>query len=286
MESTKENKVASASILVKKLIKVIPINRGNSWLHKGHDGEFLYTGCKYSYCLPYDLKRGKLKNILSEEEQEFFEKKLFYKPGDLSIYKKEDNFWHKFRIDIDKNGITLDLNDPIDNLRYRVLQACPSIAPSWDRKFASGEYKFALVDSDVEVEDRVKSKDKKKKAYKFLGSIENNTDKMYDFLRVFGRKPAKNSSKDFLQSEIDKLIEDPNSLEILVSLIDDKNYEIKIFVENALSARALVKSGKTSYSLPGGDIIGNTLTDTIEYLQEPKNQDIYLKIQSQIESAK
>jgi len=279
-------KADRASILVKKTVKVVPIIRGSSWLHKGHDGEFLYTGCKHSYCLPLDIKKGRLVNILDKEEQEFFEAELFYKPGDLSIYKKTENFWKKFRVDVDKNGMFLDLSDPIDNLRHRLLSVCPSIAPSWNLRFASGEYKFAIVDTDVEVEDRIKAKDKKKKAYKFLGSIENNWDKMYDFLRVFGRKPAKTASKDFLQAEIDKLIEEPASLEILISLIDDKHYDIKIFIENAVQAKAIVKTGKTQYSLPGGDVIGGTLDATIEYLTDPKNQDVYLQIKAQIEAAK
>lgn len=288
MESTiKETKVAErSSILVDKKVKVTPIIRGNSWLHKGHDGEFMYTGCKYSYCLPYDLKRGKLYNLLNKEEQTFFENELFLKPGDLSIYKKEDNFWHKFRVDVDKNGISLDLSDVIDNLRFRLLSICPSIATSWSNRFNSGEFKFALVDNDVEIEDRVKIKDKRKKAYKFLGSIENNWDKMYDFLKVFGRKPASNASKDFLQTEIDKIIEDNSSLDSLISIIEDKNYEIKVFIEKALQSKALNKTGKTQYSLPGGDVVGSTLENTIEYLLDPKNQDIYLTVKAQIESVK
>lgn len=277
----------TTSILINKKVSVKPIIRSGGWLEKGHDGEFMYTGCKRSYVLPIDAKRGALVPVLENQiEQEFFEKKLSLKEGDLSFYKKEGNFWKSFRVELSKDGITLSLSDPMDNLRWRVLKACPEIAPSWGERFNSGQYKFALCDEDQEVQDRVKVSDLRKAAYKFLGSIENSIDKMYDLLRVFGRKPAKNNTREWFQGEIDKLIEDDKTLVELIKITKDPYYEMKLFIEDALEASAVRKLSKGMYCVVGLDTEFNQV-ELIEFLNpKGKNQDTYLKIRNQINDFK
>lgn len=269
--------------LENRKVKLVAINRKN-WLPTGHDGEFMFTGCVQSFCLPFDIKNGRLYKILTPEEQEFFEKKLYLKEGDLSIYKKTDNYWHTFRIRVDKEGLFLDLSDPIDNLKYRVLKASPVIAPSWDERFNSGEYKFALVDEQEQTVARSKITDKKKKAYKFLGQIEGSHQKMYDFLRVVGKKPSKSSTREWLNTEIDKLIEDPQTLELVLKTIEDSTYEMKLFIEDAVEAGLIRKPSKAKYLIVGLDD-EFTQPDLINFLNpEGKNQDLYLKIKNQLES--
>ena len=103
---------------------------------------------------------------------------------------------------------------------------------------------------------------------------------MSDFLRVFGRKPSKTAKKEWLQAEIDGIIEDNKTLDLLISIIKDKDYETKVFVEDAILAGAIIKTGKTRYSLPGGDLIGSTLEEAIDYLNDPRNNDVLLNIKA------
>jgi hypothetical protein len=273
-------------ILIDKIIKVVPIVRHKNlaMFPKGHDGEFMYSGCTQGYCLPIDGKRRQLVNILSAEEQMFFEKKLYMDPGSLSIYKKgKENFWATFRVNIDKEGLVLNLSDPMDNLRWRVLKVVPQIAPSWDKKTDSGEYIFALVDEDYQVQDEAKKADKMKTAFKFFGSIESSAEKMRDFLRVYGKTPAHNSKIDFLKSELNKIIE--VDLTGFLAIVEDKDFEMKLFIDRCLEIGALAKDGKTKIALPGGDIIGSTLSETIEFLRNKKNSDIYATLKAKLEVA-
>ena len=157
------------TILIDKQIRVVPILRQHQrgMFPKGHDGEFMYTGCRRGYPLAIDIKRNQLISILTKEEQDFFERELDMEPGSLSIYKKKDNFWHTFYVYIDKDGVTLNLNDPMDNLKWRVLKVNPEIAPSWEERNNSAEFMFALVDEEYLIHDEVKKSDKLKKLTNF-----------------------------------------------------------------------------------------------------------------------
>ncbi len=275
---TKENK----AILTDKTVRVVPVIRSGGWLKDGHDGEFMFTGCKVEIDLPIDRRSGRLVSILTREEQAFFEKELFLNEGDLSIYKKEDNYWHSFRVRLDKEDDTLNLADPIDNLKWRILMVSPICAPSWEERHKSGEFQWALVDADVQTQEKVKKANRRKDAYRFLGKIEGDAEKMRNVLRLYGDTPAPDASKGFMVGKIDEIIEDDRTLEKLLGIINDPHFDTKLFIDDAIQAGAIFKKG-TRYSLPGGDKIGGTLLETIDYLNDKANQDVRLKIKTQIE---
>ena len=93
-----ETPTETKNYLINKKVKVVPVPRNGGWLPEDHDGAFMYTGCFLETCLPVDSRRKQLVQILTRDEQEFFETELFLKPGDLSIYKKVDNFWQVIKL--------------------------------------------------------------------------------------------------------------------------------------------------------------------------------------------
>ncbi len=280
--STVAKKNIQQSILIDKKVKVVPVYRNGGWLPEGHDGEFMFTGTVCEFDLPISTKTGRLVNILTKEEQTFFEEELFLNPGELSVYKKKNNYWHTFKVKLDKEERILDLSDPIDNLTYRICMLSPHVAPNWETRYQSASFQFALQDEEVIVQEKVTKANKKKDAYKFLGKVENNPDRMRNILRVYGNKVAPNTKAETMYATLDELIDDEKSLPGLLAVINDPNFEMKIFIEDALSVGAILKKG-TRYSLPGGDKIGGVLNDVIDYFKDAVNQDIYLKIKNQIE---
>lgn len=271
--------------LTDKTVRVAPVKRGGGWLPAGHDGEFMFTGTFVEFDLPISRKTGRLVSILTKEEQEFFEKELDMNPGDLSIYKKKDNFWHTFKVKLDKEITSLNLNDPIDNLTYRVCKVSGVVAPDWKSRYLKGSYKFAFQDEEVLTQEKVTKANRRKEAYRFLGKVEGNKDKMYDVLRVYGDKPAKNTKAATMYARLDELIEDDVTLPALLAVIEDPNFELKIFIEDAIRVGALSKKG-TNYHLPGGDKVGGTIQEAIDYFSDEINQDTFLKIKNQIENGK
>lgn len=274
-----------SSILLNKKVDVKPIIRNNSWLGKGHDGEFMYTGTFKGFCVPMDKNTGQLKHFLNKEEQKFFEREMELEEGSLSFYDKTNEFWSRFVVKLDKNGITLDLSNVLDNLKWRMLLSnVKKIAPSPEARFDLPTYEFMIVDRDYEVEERVKKSSKIKEAYRAFGKLEVSETKMKDFLRVYGKKPSPNATREFLISEIDRIIE--ADTDNFLNILEDQNYEIKLFLEDAIDAKALVKSGKTGYALPGGDIIGNTQIAAVTWLKDPRNSEEKLTIQAKIDKLK
>lgn len=273
--------------LPNKEVKVVPVVRnGRSHLPKGHDGEFMFTGCKAGFVVPFDVKRGQLINPLTDEERVYLEKALSMKEGDLSIYKKDkENFWKSFRVYLDKEKKVLKLSDPMDYISYKVLLVVPQVAPSWEKRFDSGEYRFALVEAGYEVREQAKAADVRRKAYAYFNEIEGDRERMIDVLTVYGKKPSAGADKDFLVAAIDAIISNPSTVEKFLTIVTDKHFEKKLFIEKCLEAGALTRN-RTKYVLPGGDTIGNNIDEAIEYISNKKNSEIYATLKAQIEAFK
>lgn len=283
-ETIEKKKLDIKDILKNKKIKVVAIRRDTGYLSAGHDGDFLFTDTFWSTDLRRDSNTNRLVSVLSKDEQEAFEKELNYKPGHLSFYNKDSEFWTKtLRIKLDKNGCVLDLSDPIDFLKHKVLQVSKFIAPSWADKYQSGEYKFALVDEEDEIKETVSKGSLISKAYKHFGKIEDSVEDMQNILRVYGKK-SNSVKKDFLQAEINKLIE--SDIKQFISIIEDVHFKTKVFIDKALQIRAIDRTEKGGYCLAGGDELGRSLQEAIEFLESPRYQDIYLKLKAQIENTK
>jgi len=271
------------SILKNKKIIIKPIYRNNGNFPKGHDGEFMYTGTVSSSDLAPQPGTGRYKAILTEEERKVFEEALNLEPGNMSFYKKT-GFWVKFRPKLTKEERTLNLAEPLDYLEYLVLMADRRVAPNWNARFDSGEYRWALVDEEETIKDNVTKSELNKKAYKYFGKIEDSAEDMTMVIRLVTNKIVKSKDIEFLQSEIQKILD--TNMKGFIEVMEDKSFGTKVFINKALDAKALDRTVKGGYTLKGGDEIGRTLQETVEFLESNKNQDIYLKLKAQIENKK
>lgn len=282
----------SKSPLLDKKVMVVPVRRKGGWLPPGHEAEFLFKRSFWSLMLPKDRVTGQYREPLTTEEKIYFESVesgLALKKDDLSIYKKEDNFWDKFRIKLDKNVKVLDLSKPMDFISYKVLlQNKEFVAPSAAEKFNKGSYKFAIVEEGYENTEKVKAASSKKEAYKFFGKMDDSPTKMKDFLNVYytvkpgGKQVPPTAKMDFLIAEIEKLIEE--DLTGFLNLCRDDQYETKVLIYNALKARALEREGMT-FKTPEGTIIGDNMGAVINFLKDPANSDEVIKIKGRTENA-
>jgi hypothetical protein len=121
----------------------------------------------------------------------------------------------------------------------------------------------------------------KRKAYKVFSAM--NTAEMKDVLKVMGKRAGNDASVDFVESQLDKIVSD-NPQDFLTT-VEDPTFKMRAFIDDCVSARVLVKNG-TKYVLPGGDVVGYTLEQTIEYLQNPDNQEVYLDLKGKLSIGK
>ena len=250
-----------------------------------HRSAFLAPGAKNRYVNPIQRSTGNFKNVLTDEEKTYFESPeagLDFKQGDLSIYKKVDNYWDEFSLLLGKEDYTLDLSNPIQYLEYKVLMAnTEDIAPSLEalKKTKKATYKYVLINKEEEARVSSKSADLEESAWAHFGEIKNDRAKMFNVLRVDGKKPSAESSDDFLKSLIKEMLK-ANTRGFL-EIVTDPNLETKITIQEALAAKILSTKGG-AYFAEGGEKLGNSLFDAAEYLTKPENQELLLVIENKL----
>ena len=249
--------------------------RKNGWLPAGHDGEFRYTHC-FEELVPKNDPSGFPLTGLSQEEETWFETQLSLKPGTLSRYNKD--YWGAYRIKIPKEGLVLHLKNPKDFLTYSVLKGHQEVANSEVEKHDSPFANFVITSDIQEAKALSIEVGIERKAWGIFAKMSN--EDMKGFLKVYGKKPAATASTEWLEAEIGKVIK--TNPKQFISIMEDKSFKMKIFIDDCLSKKALTKSG-SKYMLMGGDIIGYSLEDTIDYLAKPENQEVYIQLKSKID---
>jgi hypothetical protein len=288
MENTMTEKTTFT--LPNRKVQVVPIRRKGGWLPDNHEAAFLFKHAMNGYVVPKDGRTGALVDPLTDEEREFFETKagLALKREDLSVYKKDNNYWTNFRVKMTKDVMLLDLSKPMDYLNYKVLLANEeSIAPSAQEKFNKATYKYAIVEEGYQNEEKVASASSKKTAYKHFGKIDSSPSKMRDFLNVYNStRPGnitvpKNAKTDFLIAEIEKIIE--TNIKDYLQLAEDKHYDTKLIIQKGLSCRAIERDG-LDYKV-GGQHIGRNINEAVAFFENVNNNEEILKVKARIEAA-
>jgi hypothetical protein len=255
-----------------------PIKK-NGWLPDDHDGSIRYSKCFERLTVQAARGTGVLQTGLSDEDEKRLENKMNMSPGTLSRYNKD--YWTMFRVDISKEGTILDLSSPEDELKYLVLKAHQRVANSEMERFDSPFAEYIMTSDEQEAKVVNRKSKLKRKAYKVFSGM--STTEMKDVLKVMGKRVGDDASVDFVESQLDKIVtDDPQNF---LTTVEDPTFAMRAFIDDCISARVLVKNG-TKYQLPGGDIVGYTLEQTIEYLQNPDNQEVYLDLKGKMSISK
>lgn len=268
----------SVSKVVLDKVTVKPIKK-HGWLPDDHDGSIRYSRCFERITVQAQRGTGILSTGLTEDDERLLEKKMNMSTGTLSRYNKD--YWNKFYIDIPKEGKQLDLANPDHELIYMVLTAHQRVANSELERFDSpfAEYVMTSIEQEAKVENK-KSK-LKRKAYKRFSNM--STTEMSNVLKVMGKRAGDDASVDFIEAELDKIVtETPREF---LETVDDPTFEMRAFIDDCLKERILVKSG-TKYTLPGGDVVGFNREQTVEYLQNPDNQEVYIDLKGKLSISK
>lgn len=241
------------------------------------------------------LRSGTFKNVLTDDEKDFLEAALGLEVGALNVYNKQDNFWSNnteggiSKVRLNKEGNTLNLADPIDYIKYKILLANKDLIASsmqelQDRPKAT--YRFVLVSND-DVNTSIKNKmTVKMRCYAEYGKIENKPDILKTVIESITGKPlASNTKLEFLQTKAGELIEaDPK---IFLNVVQDKLLETKVLIQKCIDAGLISKRANYLYlrsdNTPlceGGE--EPVLSVAARYLNDPKRQELKLSLQAKL----
>lgn len=243
------------------------------------------------YTVPILASTGTYKNILTDDEKAFLESYMGLEYNALSVYNKTNNFWANFTVRLTKHDNYLDLSDPNDYIKYKVLLAntdfiADSLKTLNDHPKAT--YQFVMI-KEGESEKREEEKmSVTMKCYKEYGKIEDDNNTLRCIIELIDNRPiAKNTKSEFLKSRINSLIQaDPK---LFYNIITDEYLNNKVLIKTATEEGVIKRRNNLYYFedtplCPDGT--ESTLSVAAEYIGLGKNQDLKLRIEALLNKAK
>jgi len=235
------------------------------------------------------LSSGIYKNVLTNEEKAYLEYIMGLPDNAMSVYKRDENFWENRGVICGKEPFTLDLSNPEDYIKYKILLAndeivCPNPELLKSKKRAT--YQFVLIKEGEEANeawDRLKAT---QQAFKLLESIGDDRKKLaYVIEAVTGRQVSKAVSTEELGAMVEKTIMD--NTKKFINTIQEPYFNTKLFINECIEA-GLIRRRNNWYYLTEtnqplcGDKQEPTLNSACEYLNAPKNQELLFTLQAKL----
>ena len=240
-----------------------------------------------TYVVP-QLRSGQLVDVLTKDEKEFLENVLGLDDGALSVYKVENNYWKSFKVTLGKADNYLDLSNPIDYIKYKVLLAnSNAIAPNLNalQERPKSTYEYVLI---VEGEESKAAKRKigsTMEAYKEFGKIEDDAATLRVIVEtITGRPVASTTSTDALAEKVGDYIQ--SNAKMFLDIVKDPMLQTKVLVRDAIEAGVIVNRAGQLYlregNMPLCETGEATLSVACRYLNLPKNADLKFSIEAKV----
>lgn len=279
----------------KVFVRFVPHEGGYAGNNKGH---VMYggraDGAVDKLCVPMIRSTGAYKNVLTNDEKDFLEEALGLDYNALSVYKKENNYWDNYYVRITtKDGLWLDLSDPEDYIKYKVLLAntelvAPSVQERIERPKVTYLYEIVRPSEETSLENA--KMDATMASYKEFGKIENDLDTMRVLCELLDSRPyAANTKADFLRSRINTLIQ--ANPKVFLNNITDPMLHTKVILRRATELGKVSMRGDYYYlASDGSPLCDNgenpTLSIAARYLNSPAHQDIKFLLENEVEKHK
>jgi len=224
----------------------------------------------YDYLTRYYTRSGNLYTGLTREDEKRLGEALNL---DLS---RNSSFWNNFYVRVGGMDVFLDTEDPMDELRYIFLKNHKRVKTSMFERKATADY--LLINQDEEAKrENVFNKAKTDAIVEFKKM--SLTD-MRKCLRLFGFS-SENVGSELVENRLFNIVqENPNMF--LTKWVENKDREVTVLIEEAI-AKNVIRRNKNVYKY-GSDIIANSLEEAIDFVKNPKNQDLKLAIMNEMEA--
>ena len=235
------------------------------------------------------LTSGMYVNVLTNAEKACLEEVMGLEYNALSIYNKNDNFWDNYQVRLTKQDNILNLADPDDYIKYKVLLAnkdliAPSLQDLEDHPKAT--YQFVIIHENEESQASKKKMNATMQAYMEFGKIQDNADILRIIIETIdGRPTSKNSKIEFLQEKVGKLIQ--ADARLFVRVATDPLLSTKVLIKKAIEGGLISNRGGMLYLKADGtplceDNEEPTLNIAAKYLNMPKHQELKFAIEAKL----
>lgn len=235
------------------------------------------------------LESGKLVNILTDDEKEFLEDIMGLEFNALSIYKKENNYWSNKQVRLLKQDNILDLSDPEQYIKYKILLANKDeIAPSLQalQDMPKATYKYVIIKEGEETSNARQEMSATMQAYMEYGKYEKDADTLRTIIETIdGRPLALNTKIEFLQTKINKLIQ--ADAKLFLKVITDPLLSTKVLIKRAVEGGLIANRGGFFYLREDNSPLCSNKEDptfnmAAKFLALPKNQTIKFSLEAKL----
>lgn len=235
------------------------------------------------------LRSGAYVNVLTNEEKAFLEDAMGFEYGALNSTRKVNNYWDTVSVRLTKQDNYLDLSSPENYIKYKILLAnkdfiAPSLQALQDEPKAT--YQFVIISEGEESKHAKDNMSATMKCYKEYGKIENDVYTLRVIVEtISGRNTAPNSKLEWLQNQVNDLIQADSKL--FLRVITDPYLGTKTLIKKAVEA-GVIANRDNHYYLREGNVPlceaneESTLNMAAKYLNTPKHQDVLFTIQAKV----
>lgn len=254
----------------KNLIYVKPIIK-ERWhgLHKV--GRAKFQGTADVLQAVFDSTIGKLATGLDSED----EARLGSLLGVDLIATEANKYWNNFKVKLEDKTMIFDTKIPIQELQIKLMRASKYVANS-QKEYDEGKWphaKYVIYDEKQETEKQAKTAEVKAKANELFSKLTHS--KRLDLLKVFGRD-ANNSTEEFSYAKLYEIVEDDPKRFIEVASMKPDEIKTKALIFD-LENKGILRTKGTAY-LYNDQQIGFDYESTVDYLLNPKNQELFIKL--------
>lgn len=278
------NPLKNERVIVRRLLKEGKITNPKHVLYGG-----MALGAFHTFTVPM-LRNGQLVDVLTKAEKAYLEEAMGLEANALSVHRQVDNYWSNYQVKLGKEDTILDLSVPEEYIKYKVLLAnTECIAPSLDAVNLKQKetYEYVLLHEEEEAKANKKRVNKNIEAYKILGKIEGDRDKLRTIVEIATSRPQhRTASIDALTDQIDRLIQANASL--FLTIAQDPLLDTKVLLKKGIETGAVKVKNDLFYDADGKPLCdaGNaTFSVAAEWLNKPKNQGTKLAIEAKIKAS-
>ena len=278
------NPLKNERVIVRRLLKEGKITNPKHVLYGG-----MALGAFHTFTVPM-LRNGHLVDVLTKAEKAYLEEAMGLETNALSVHRQVDNYWSNYQVKLGKEDTILDLSIPEEYIKYKVLLAnTECIAPSLDAVNLKQKetYEYVLLHEEEEAKANKKRVNKNIEAYKILGKIEGDKDKLRTIVEIATSRPQhRTASIDALTDQIDRLIQ--ANANLFLTIAQDPLLDTKVLLKKGIETGAVKVKNDLFYDADGKPLCdaGNaTFSVAAEWLNKPKNQGTMLAIEAKIKAS-
>jgi hypothetical protein len=209
-------------------------------------------------------------------------------------YDKQEDYDYDQNLELNNNGIIIECKGtPINISDYILWRYClvySRVANTPEDKNKSPKIDFYLFSKDKEIHDKKINLNTKRKAnqlyYKNIAD-RNWVNFMITVLVAKDKSPTRktvaevsNMSDDEKDILLDQYVSENPELFMIIG--EDKNLEVKSFVELCVASGKLTRIPNTDTITMEGNTLGNSISEVVSYLLNPKYAETYQTLKAQL----